>query len=326
MRIVAGKTSDSGEALLRRMVLRRQREKVLVAVLAVLAVLGGGHTVLSWFENEPPRDDDRAASRLIGESYLATSFAEDFVVTYLSADVGDRDSLARFVGSAQQPVLPTTTSEVADPAVVYAARTLSSGNADVWTVTISVREGEDDAARGYYRVAVSLIDGTVRALSLPAAVEPPRQAADLALEYEASCGPDTALGRTAIGFLTAYLTGSGDIARYSATGTGFRGIRPAPYSKIDSVALTTDDPNCGSGATTVRLLAAVGPRTEDDVVATLSYPLTMVLNAGQWQVRSIDPVPALRLPLTVADTQAAHTSRTVTPSVTPADIPPPTQK
>lgn len=308
------------------MVLRRQREKVLIAILAVLAVLGGGHTVLSWFETEPPRDDDRAASRLIGDSFLATSFAEDFVVTYLSSDAGDRDVLARFVGSAQQPVLPTIPSAVSDPAVVYAARTMSSGNVDVWTVTVSVRADDNAMARSYYRVAVSLLQGTVRALSLPAAVEPPRQATDLALAYGASCGPDTALGRTAIGFLTAFLTGDGDIARYSVSGAGFRGIRPAPYSRLDSIALSVDDPNCGSGATTVRLLATVGPRTEDDVVATLSYPLTMVLNAGQWQVRSIDSIPALRLPLAAADGQASHSSPTVTPSVTPAEVPPATQK
>ncbi|MGX1778205.1 conjugal transfer protein [Nocardia brasiliensis] len=326
MRTIAGKTSDSGEALLRRMVLRRQREKVLIAILAVLAVLGGGHTVLSWFETEPPRDDDRAASRLIGDSFLATSFAEDFVVTYLSSDARGLDGIARFVGTTHQVELPTTPSVVSDPAVVYAARTLSDGNVDVWTVTVSVRQGSDATTRSYYRVAVSLIDGRVRALAVPAAVEPPRQATGLALGYRMTCGPATPLGQAATGFLTAYLTGDGDITRYSVPGAGFTGLRPPPYQKLESVTLASDDSTCGSGVTTARLLATARPRTETDLAATLGYPLTMVLNAGQWQVRSIDAVPALQIPLTAADTQQSHGAPTSTPNATSVDVPPPTQK
>ncbi|MFB8281087.1 conjugal transfer protein [Nocardia colli] len=326
MRMVPGKSTDSGEALLRRMVVRRQREKALIAVLAVLAVLGGGHTILSWFATEAPRDDDKAAARLIGDSYLVTSFAEDFVVSYLRADVRHRDSLERYAGTAQQAVLPASPGVVADPAVVFAARTMTNGNVDVWTVTVSVREGDNAAARSYYRVAVSLIDRGLRALTLPTAVEPPRRATDLALGYGTTCGPDSALGQAATGFLTAYLTGIGDIARYAMPGTGFAGLRPPPYSKLDSVALASDDSSCGSGSTTARLLATVGPRTENDVAATLGYPLTMVLNAGQWQVRSIDAVPALRTPLAAADNQPARGGPTTTPSATSVEIPPPTQK
>ncbi|WP_433574711.1 conjugal transfer protein [Nocardia brasiliensis] len=327
MRKVAGRSSESGEALLRRMALRRQREKVLLAVLAVLAVLGGGHTVLSWFASEPPRDDGRAAARLIGDSYLATSFAEDFVVTYLSADNRQRDSLERFLSTAGQTMLPATSGVVSDPMAVYAARTLSNGNVDIWTVTISVRQGEDARGRSYFRVAMSLIDGAVRALSVPAEVEPPRRATGLALGYSMTCGPDTPVGQAAVGFLTAYLTGSGDIARYSVPGTGFVGLRPPPYAKLESVALASDDSTCGSGAKTVRLLAKVGPRADDDdVVATLGYPLTMVLNAGQWQVRSIDAIPVLRTPLTVADNQQSPGGPTTTPSATSVEVPPPTQK
>ncbi|WP_280393727.1 conjugal transfer protein [Nocardia brasiliensis] len=326
MRILPGKPDDSGEALLRRMVVRRQREKALIAVLAVLALLGGGHAVLSFFETEAPPDDDRAASRLIGNSYLATSFAEDFVVTYLRADARNRDSLERYVGALQQAVLPTAPGVVDDPVAVYAARTMSSGDVDIWAVTVSVHQGENAAVRSYYRVAISLIDGGVRALSLPAAVEPPRQATGLALGYGTTCGPDTAVGRAATGFLTSYLTGSGDIARYSTPGSGFVGLRPPPYSKLDSVTLATDDSTCGSGATTVHLLATVGPRTENDVAATLGYPLTMVMNGGQWQVRSIDAVPALRIPLTAADNHLPRGAPIVTPSTTPVEIPPATQK
>ncbi|GAB2452355.1 conjugal transfer protein [Nocardia tengchongensis] len=303
--------------------------------MAVLAVLGGGHAVLDAFSTPPPGPSDNSTISLIGRADLAEWFAREFVVVYLSATTGQQDRIAEYVGGAQQVSLPTTARQVTDPAIVYVARSLSNANTDIWTVTISVRiakrPGATDDARQYYRVAVSVVDGRLRALALPSAVEPPGRGADLALDYATSCIQDTPLAQVAAGFLQAMLTGSGDITRYVTPDSGIVSLRPSPFTTVDTATVRADDPGCGTTADHSRVLATVNPKIDGGVAPTLAYPLVMVRAAGQWQVQSLDLVPALRSPLqATTDQPLRDTSATPTPSArTPSSavqIPPATQK
>ncbi|WP_406271720.1 conjugal transfer protein [Nocardia sp. NBC_00881] len=333
MRTVGRGPADSGEALLRRMAARRRRDNILVAVLAVLAVLGGGHAILSVFDSGPPPPSDDSTTAVVGRSQLAGSFAEQFVVTYLTAIAGQQDRVGEFVGSGQQIALPTSARQVSDPSVVYVSRTVSTSSLDVWSVTVSVRIGKTGTGgtpetRQFYRVAVSVSDGRLRALSVPAVVPPPGKGADLALAYSASCAADTPLSQVAAGFLGALLAGTGDVARYTTPDAGLAALKPAPFTAVELVALTADNAACGSGGAKAQVLATINPKADTGATATLAYPLTMVRNGGQWQVVSIDPVPALSSPLAVVAGQDSHggapTSSTSPPS-TSVNIPPATQ-
>ncbi len=336
---MAGRSADSGEALLRRMAARRRRDNIVVAVLAVLAVLGGGHTVLSWFSDPPKGPSDETTTTLIGHSQLASSFAEDFVVTYLGATAGQQDRIGEYVDPGQQLRLPATAHPVSDPVVVHVARTETTPSVEIWTVTVSVHPGRAGGpatgtdARQYYQVAVSVTpDGKRRALSLPAAVEPPARGPDITLAYGTPCSADTPLADVATGFLTAYLTGTGDVARYIGVGAGITALKPAPSTSLDNVSVTSDDAGCGSSATAAKVLATVTPKGTGGASASLAYPLAMVRSAGQWQVQSIDRVPALTNPLTVvagngpggAGGQMPGNSQSAAPTTT-VQIPPATQ-
>jgi len=304
MRTGADARADSGEALLRRMAVRRRRDNILVAVLAVLAVLGGGHALFSFFspEEEPPGDD--AAVAVAGHAQMAESFAQEFVVTYLGASSGDQEILARFVGSNQQISLPKTGQQVADPIVVYSARAANAGGMEVWSVTVSARVGKSaDAPRQYFRVPVSVSAGTLRALGLPAAVEPPGKGQELAQVYSSPCSADKPVAHVAEGFLAAFLTGSGDVARYISLDAGIGALAPPPYSGLANVSVSADNAGCGDSGETAQVLATVEPESSKGTAPTLTYPLTMVRTEGQWQVRSIDPIPALKQPLTVVTGQ-----------------------
>src|SRR5882762_11150989 len=122
VRTVAGGHAESGEALLRRMAARRRRDNVLIAVLAVLSVLGGGHAILDAFSSDPPPPVDNTANATIGRAQLAGSFAARFIVTYLSSVAGQQDRLGEFIAASGQVTLPGVARQVSEPMVVYLSR------------------------------------------------------------------------------------------------------------------------------------------------------------------------------------------------------------
>ncbi|MFE3029259.1 conjugal transfer protein [Nocardia tengchongensis] len=317
------------------MAARRRRDNIVVAILALFAVLGGGHAVLDAFSTPPPGPSESSTISLIGRSQLVESFAREFVAIYLSSTSAQQDRIPEFVSGAQQVVLPTVARQVSDPVVVYASRALRDAGTDVWSVTVSVRiakrTGPNDDTRQFYRVGVSVNDGRPRALSLPAAVEPPGRGIDLALGYPTACAPDTPLAQVASGFLQALLTGSGDIARYTTPDSGIAALRPALFTTVETTAVTANDAACGASATNAEVLASVNPKLDGATTPTLAYPLTMVRAAGQWQVRAVDSVPALGLPLNAGVPQPTNgaTATPTSPSrlpVSTVQIPPATQK
>ncbi|MEV4130270.1 conjugal transfer protein [Nocardia sp. NPDC049707] len=327
---MVGRSADSGDELLRRMVARRRRDNVIVAVLAVLALLGGGHAILDFFAADPPPPSDSATPATIGRAQLAGSFAQQFIVTYLSSVSGQQDRLGEYVGSnAQQITLPAAAKQVSDPAVVYVARVGSFDTLEIWSVTVSVRMGKSapgatsstgttgtaannntgSDARQFYRVGVSVLNGRLRALALPALVEPPSRGADLAQAYSSPCTAETPLAQVASGFLTTYLTGNGDVGRYITLDAGIVALRPAPFTAVETVAVTSDDNSCGSARSHAQVLVTVNPKADSGAAATLAYPLTMVRDGGQWQVQSVDAVPAMtNPPAVIADQQNSHAS------------------
>lgn len=287
------------------MAARRRRDNAVIAVLAVLAVLGGGHAVLSWFSEPPKGPSEDVNITLIGHAQLASSFATDFVMTYLSATAGQQDRLAEYVGAGNRLELPSTAQRVSDPIVVHVTRTETTSAVDIWAVTVSVHTGRSAGTktgdvRQYYQVAVAVTpDGRRRALSVPAAVEAPGRGPDVALAYATPCSGKDPLSDVASGFLAAYLTGKGDVSRYTAVGSGIKPLTPAPFTGIGAVSVTADESSCGSDGNTAQVLATVAPEGASGSMATLAYPLTMVRPSGQWQVQAIEHVPALTNPLTV---------------------------
>ncbi|MEV0359738.1 conjugal transfer protein [Nocardia sp. NPDC050697] len=332
MRNTVRERGDS-EALLRRMAARRRRDNAIVAILAVLAVLGGGHALHDFFTPAPPGPSDDSTAALIGRAQLAGSFAGQFVVSYLSANTAQREKLSEYA-AVGNVALPSSGRPVTDPAVVYVARTVSGGGLDVWSVTVSVRHGAKTGAaegepRQFYRVAVSTAAGRLRALAPPALVQPPARGADLSLAYGAPCGQETPLHQVATGFLAAMLAGSGDIARYTVPGSAIAAVQPAPFSAAEVTAVDSDDRSCGAESARARLSVQVNPKVDGAAAATLVYPLTLVRTGGQWQVASIDPIPALTEPLTVVTGGEPGAANPVPGSAaaatTTAQIPPPTQ-
>jgi hypothetical protein len=105
-------------------------------------------------------------------------------------------------------------------------------------------------------------------------------------------GDDGSVPDTVTRWLTAYLTGTGDIARYTTPGVNLPPVTPAA---ADSLTLTDlkltagDTPTAAAPAdgTQVHVLATV-TATHAGVPAQLAYPLTLTARAGRWEVTGLD--------------------------------------
>lgn len=309
------------------MAARRRRDNIVFGVLATLAVIGGGATILGWLLPEKSSPTADSTATVVGHAQLAGAFAQDFVTTYLTTVEGQKDVLGKFINSSGLMHVSQARRDVSDPAVVYVRRTVTTERLEVWAVTVSVRVAQDPGRGGrqYYGVAVSLADGALRALAPPALVDAPPTGLDLMTAYTGPCTADTPLATAVSGFLSAYLSGSGDITRYTTANAGVAALQPAPFTALESVAVVSDDTGCGAERSTVRVLATVTPRDRGGALSTLAYPLTMARADGQqWQVQSMDVVPALSDPVSVTNgvpTDPVGPTTTSTPPAT-ASIPP----
>jgi hypothetical protein len=318
------------------MATRRKRENYAFAGLAVLALIGGGHAVWDVLFTSPPKGPTEDSIIAVdGHAQLVGSFAEEFVQAYLATASGQQQQLARYV-TLPQVQLPNVGRSTVDPVVAYARRMQVDGGVEVWAVTVSVRFEQSEAVGGsasagaqhrYYRVPVALTDGRLRALALPAEVAPPDQGLDVATSYSATCAPDSTVGTVISGFLGAYLAGVGDLSRYTTADSGIGVLSPVRYNSAAAVSISSDDSSCGDGSGgSMRVLATVTPHSGTVGTSPLSYPLTLVRTSGQWQVSSVDPLPALRDPMTIDQPQSSATpttSATAPPSQAAAGAVPP---
>lgn len=93
------------------------------------------------------------------------------------------------------------------------------GNVDLWSVVVGAfvkPVGRPPQVR-HYQVPVAVINGTLRAVSAPALVNGPALGFDPELAYPQQLGAGNDLYDTVAGFLSAWLTGGGDLQRYSAS-------------------------------------------------------------------------------------------------------------
>jgi hypothetical protein len=117
-------------------------------------------------------------------------------------------------------------------------------------------------------------------------------------------GDDGSVPDTVTRWLSAYLTGTGDIARYTTPGVSLPPVTPpaAVTLAVTALKLTAGDPPTNAApadGTQVHVLATV-TATHADVPAQLTYPLTLTARAGRWEVTALDltahPTPGQEQP------------------------------
>ena len=244
-------------------------------------------------------------------------FAELYVATYLEAGQGTESTLAPYyAGSVTLTNVPG--ARTATRTVAVASNEVSSG---YWAVTVAAQVTNHHAGRPdtavvqYFRVGVQAVgpywaggagtkpDGMVgyAAASLPAQVAAPETVAIGDLAYGTTRGNALAdpVVDTASSFLSAYLTGTGDLDRYSSPGTRLRSVSPAPYTAVK----VTDsfDNSASAGIQTVpsdgaarRLLVNVAATDAGGQTYPLTYALDLRSRGGRWEVWALTEAPALK--------------------------------
>ena len=126
-------------------------------------------------------------------------------------------------------------------------------------------------------------------------------------------------------FFTALLAGGGEVDRYLSPGMQLRAVAPAPYTQVRLEHLRTDSAELGqtlpADGTRVQLLATVAVRLGDQPGEwSLSYPLTVTVRGGRWEVTALDPAPVMATP-PPSSTAPVWPPRTPSPSPTSSAAP-----
>lgn len=227
------------------------------------------------------------------EQASASEFAQRVVVAWLSATRSTPEELEALVADppATLPEHGFTVEDVSTAGVV-------SQGGGVWAVTVAatVTDERDERHRRYLQVPVMVAGESVAALTLPAVVSAPVVAQPPATTYRSQVASTSPLSQTVAGFLQAYLTGSGDLARYLTPGAELVPVTPPPFTAVKVLevrAVTaveeTSVPPDGEQAQ-VRVEAS-GTVLDDQTLAT-TYVLALTARAGRWEVTSLESAPA----------------------------------
>ena len=284
-----------------------------VAVWALI-VCGPAALAVTLTSSSPPPAPPATTTEVVdtaGEQARASELARQLVTAWLTLPRGEEDQLRAFVDTADL-TLPETPWTVQDVTVAG----LSTTGAGRWSVTVgaTVTDQDSSTARVYYAVPVQVdpAAGSAAALTLPAPVPTPPPSRLPALAYPYTANPVDDLATTVGDFLTAMLTGAGDVTRYVTPGATVTALVPAPYSTVTvSQVWLDEDPTdlTPEQDTPVRALVTATATTTADQASVVQYALQIRPREGRWEIAALDPIPAL------ADTP------TPTPTPTPTSNP-----
>lgn len=235
-------------------------------------------------------------------------WAQMYVRSWLSADRDSSAGIEKFYPAGIRSQRQAGTQVPIETAAV----STSSAGRGAWSVVVAAHiMTEQKDGKHTMRLQcqkVTLIEQPSRtraggaayvAAALPSPVACPSTLADPALDYPHNAAPDGALGKAVLGYLTAYLTGGGDLARYTSQDSGIKAVEPVPYAAVHLDELSTHEEfEAGQedrplDDVRVRVLARAWGYDATGETQPLDYALTLVANAGSWEVLSIDPSPLL---------------------------------
>ncbi|NTY62589.1 conjugal transfer protein [Mycolicibacterium sphagni] len=278
--------------------------------LVVLAAISGLNTMWDFVFGRPT-DVVTPARIIVNKSAVVSSFAEDYVTTWLTATSSTSKSLKQFVSvNSAELHLPTTPAVViGSPTVVAVTAEGTAGKddaAEVYSVVVGINQRPYDAAapiRAMYRVPVLWSKFGPRATGLPYRVEGPGPGADLAQAYPTPLTPTDPAYKVVSGFITAYLTAAGGVEQYVTSDSMLTGLGGQYLALKDSngkdlplvtgVSAAAAVPTQPADGQIAQVLAAVTAVSSQYANVSMTYPLTLRGVGGNWSVAGINRAPLL---------------------------------
>lgn len=231
----------------------------------------------------------------------------------------------------------------AKPPIVLSSTQISAG---YWSVLLVVDEVAKDrtgklkpAGTHWYRVSVAQSGATgstpgsndttvFQVTSAPYEVPAPLAGSSLtnSAYSDVSVPVSGPIGDTVQHFLDAYLTGNGEIERYTSPGVTIAPVSPPSASKVAVHTIAAipvsgdaqDADSVPSDGVTVHVLVQTMVTGSGGSDIPMDYPLTLRSRAGRWEVQSLDPAPVTQRASGAASPQPSDSSEpTGSASTTP---------
>lgn len=292
----------------------RMRDRVVTAGLWFLLVLGPVLSLMALQRSGASADvesgpEQSAAEQESGASVGPAGFAARFVATWLSAGRGEEDQV--------RPYYPAVTTIPREPATQQAASATVVEALQVqpgyWQVTTAAELiARPDTAAGWsslgtqcFMVGVLVSEYAGRptsytASALPALVGCPPAGATPAVDYGQDIPVlDGPLVQTIGQFLAAYLTGVGELSRYTAPTVELAPVTPAPYAQVTvtglraATELTWDVSAVPPDGTVLDVLITVDALPAGGGLDQLTYALSVLARDGRWELAGPPSIPVL---------------------------------
>ncbi len=225
-------------------------------------------------------------------------FAELFIAAYLGAGEDSPEALSRFMSGASLDGMAGG-SWIVTRTASLGAREIAPGYFAV-TVAAEVVGADPESGQGalwvpvgtrFYSVGVTeteagwVVTGLPTLLPAPGRTVPPDLLVDRFDGLDAAPGLEEMVAR----FLAAFLTGDGELARYTAPSSQIVAVQPALFTRVE--ILQAGLVNTPDGHQHV----AVVVRATDtgDRVQVLEYALVVEQREGRWEVSELLPAPSL---------------------------------
>ena len=269
----------------------------------VLAIALGSRPAASPANVAPEATSD------VRDASLAGAAAQRVVVAWLTAAVDDRSSLQALIVDDLPATLDLPDKRPAGPTQVWVGEIdqRAPGRYRVVVATLGGALGS-----GYFAVPVRVQDGRAAAVGLPARSRPPALADAQGVRLPATdpVTTDDPAYQTAAGYITAYLTGSAEIDRWTAPGTPLTAITPPSCGsvRIDRVqTVNTEAPTTRAAVVTTATCQAAGRPP-----STTQYGLLLQMRDGRWEVVDEDPAllqdPNLAPPANASPSTSGNTT------------------
>ncbi len=277
--------------------------RVLAVVLWATVVSGAAAGVLALARPAASSTGPVA----VGEKarWDVAGFAVSFVAVFVGAGETDQASLVPFLGSKPAELAGLAGGNW------YAARVTTVDFTNIadarWSVKVAAdllrRESDPTSpfvAVGvrYFQVDVVAQGSKLVAARLPSLVDAPDTGTPVDDGWPTGTPPaaNDPLADTAGRFLTALLTGNGELGRYAAPGSGLRAASPTfDHVRVEKLSV--------KGDTTIRRVRVWAVGTAGKADMALVYDLSLTRTEGRWEVTALG-TPA------------------VTPTATPAGVVP----
>ena len=163
-----------------------------------------------------------------------------------------------------------------------------------------------------------------RAFTLPHARPDRPSGVPVELSTQTLVSEDRPIYNIVSGFLSAMLTGQGDLAPYVASGSGLTASQPPRFTTMEIERIQTNNDlansqNVPPKADGVEVTVRAVMQTASGVLMPMDFPLVMSVAGGHWQVDRINDAPSI---LTPNDPESPQQSSTTVPTTTSTTTPP----